>query len=154
MSQKKIKRYRALGKVFFWAYFVFLVYFLCFAEWYGRTGVKQEYRYNFELFKEIRRFIEYREELGIFAVFANLFGNILIFVPFGFSIAVASSNRGFLKTICCSFLLSLGVEVLQLVTRVGSCDVDDLLLNTIGGAFGYIFFLICNGIRRSRNGRK
>ena len=103
MSQKKIKRYRALGKVFFWAYFVFLVYFLCFAEWYGRTGVTQEYRYNFELFKEIRRFIEYREELGIFAVFANLFGNILIFVPFGFSIAVASSNRGFLKTIVVSY---------------------------------------------------
>lgn len=154
MSQKKIKRYRTLGKVFFLAYIIFLVYFLCFAEWYGRTGAAQEYRYNLELFKEIRRFIEYREELGAFAVFANLFGNIFIFVPFGFFIAVASRNRGFLKTVFCSFLLSLGVELFQLVTRVGSCDVDDLLLNTMGGAFGYIFFLICNGIRRRCDGRK
>lgn len=136
------------------AYIIFLVYFLCFAEWYGRTGVSREYRYNLELFKEIRRFIEYREELGAFAVFANLFGNILIFVPFGFFIAVASRYRGFFKTVFFSFLLSFGVELFQLVTRVGSCDVDDMLLNTIGGALGYLFFLVCNEIRRKHDGRR
>ena len=154
MSQKRIKRYRTLGRVLFLAYIIFLVYFLCFAEWYGRTGVSDEYRYNLELFKEIRRFIEYREELGVFAVFANLFGNILIFMPFGFFIAVASARRGFFKTIFFSFAVSLGVELFQLVTRVGSCDVDDLLLNTIGGALGYILFLICNEIRRRSDGRR
>lgn len=154
MSQKKIKQYRALGKVLFFVYIIFLVYFLCFAEWYGRTGVSKEYRYNLELFKEIWRFIEYREELGTFAVFANLFGNILIFVPFGFFIAVASKYRGFFKTVFFSFSLSLGVELFQLVTRVGSCDVDDLLLNTVGGALGYIFFLICNEIRRNYGGHR
>jgi len=72
-----------LGKILFVLYIVFLVYFLCFSELYGRTGTVEEYRYNLVLFKEISRFIEYREELGTFAVFANLFGNILIFVPYG-----------------------------------------------------------------------
>ena len=81
MSQRQAKRYRILGKLLFVLYIIFLVYFLCFSEWYGRTGVASEYRYNLELFKEINRFIEYREELGVFAVFTNLFGNILIFVP-------------------------------------------------------------------------
>ena len=33
--------------------------------------------------------------------------------------------------------LSLGVETIQLFTRVGSFDVDDILLNTIGGVLGY-----------------
>lgn len=135
-------------------YIFFLLYFLIFSDWYGRTGISAEYRYNLVLLKEIKRFIEYREELGAFAVFTNLFGNILIFVPYGFFISMASSARGFFMTLFYSFGLSLCVEVFQLLTKVGSFDVDDLLLNTIGGVLGYIFFTICNMIRRQHNGRR
>lgn len=152
MSHKQIKKIRTLGKVFFVLYILFLLYFLIFSEWYGRTGVSKEYRYNLVLFKEINRFIEYRVELGFFAVFTNLCGNILIFVPFGFFISVASRARGFFMTLFYSFALSLCVEIFQLITRVGSFDVDDLLLNTIGGVVGYILFAICNRIRRKHYG--
>lgn len=154
MSGRKKKIFRAVGKVLFLLYVVFLIYFLFLAEWYGRTGVSEEYRYNLELFREIKRFIIYREQLGAFAVFANLAGNILIFVPYGFFISVASRERGFFKTLFFSMGLSLCVEIIQLFTRVGSFDVDDILLNTIGGVFGYIIFLICNGIRRKHDVRK
>ncbi|MCI8767948.1 VanZ family protein [Schaedlerella sp.] len=154
MSQRQVRRYRILGKVMFVLYIAFLVYFLCFAEWYGRTEPSEGYRYNLVLFKEIMRFIEYREELGVFAVFANLFGNILIFVPYGFFISMASTSRGFFQTLFYSFALSLGVEIFQLFARVGSFDVDDLLLNTLGGVLGYILFLICNIIRRKCYGQK
>ncbi len=141
-----------LGKVLFVLYILFLLYFLIFSDWYGRTGIGKEYRYNLVLFKEIRRFIEYREVLGAFAVFTNLFGNILIFVPYGFFISMASRVRGFFLTLFYSFGLSLCVEVFQLLTRVGSFDVDDLLLNTFGGILGYLLFSICNVIRRSYYG--
>lgn len=154
MSGRKKKIFRAVGKVLFLLYVIFLIYFLFLAEWYGRTGVSEEYRYNLELFREIKRFIIYREQLGAFAVFANLAGNILIFVPYGFFISVASRARGFFKTLFFSMGLSLCVEIIQLFTRVGSFDVDDILLNTIGGVFGYIIFLICNGIRRKHDVRK
>jgi len=46
------------------------------------------------------------------------------------------------------FGLSLLVESIQLVFKVGSFDVDDMLLNTFGGVIGYIVFAICNMIRR------
>ena len=154
MSGRKKKIFRAVGKVLFLLYVVFLIYFLFLAEWYGRTGISEEYRYNLELFREIKRFIIYREQLGAFAVFANLAGNILIFVPYGFFISVASRERGFFKTLLFSMGLSLCVEIIQLFTRVGSFDVDDILLNTIGGVFGYIICLICNGIRRKHDVRK
>lgn len=154
MSQRQVRRYRILGRVMFVLYIVFLVYFLCFSELYGRTEPSEGYRYNLELFKEINRFIQYREELGAFAVFANLFGNILIFVPYGFFISMASTCRGFFQTLFYSFALSLGVEIFQLLTKVGSFDVDDLLLNTLGGILGYILFLACNIIRRKYDGRK
>ena len=148
MSNKRAKIIRAFGKVLFLLYVGFLIYFLFVAEWYGRTEIAEDYRYNLELFKEIRRFITYREQLGTFTVLANLAGNILIFVPYGFFISMASRSRGFFKTLFCSMGLSLAVEIVQLFTRVGSFDVDDILLNTIGGVLGYILFVICNGIRR------
>ncbi len=157
MSKKQAKKVRALGKVLFVLYIGFLIYFLFLSDWYGREGVMEEYRYNLELFKEIRRFIVYREQLGMFVVFSNLFGNILIFMPFGFFISMASTSSSFFKALFNSLGLSLCVEVLQLVTRVGSFDVDDILLNTIGGVLGYIVFVICNLIRRKcyvRKGKK
>ena len=139
---------RRLGKILFVLYLAFLIYFLIFPDWYGRTGLLEEYRYNLVLFKEIKRFIIYRDILGPFAVFTNLFGNILIFVPYGFFISMASRTRRFFMTFACSLGLSLCVEVFQLFSKVGSFDVDDLLLNTVGGILGYICFIICNGIRR------
>lgn len=147
MKAKSRKRFRVLGKILFILYIAFLLYFLIFSEWYGRTGEMLEYRYNLVLFQEIKRFWVYKEQLGWIS-FANLFGNVLIFIPFGFFMPMASRYRSFFLTILYSFGLSFLVEAFQLVTKVGSFDVDDLLLNTIGGVIGYIVFVICNTIRR------
>ena len=148
MNAKKRKRIRILGKILFVLYVIFIIYFLIFSDWYGRTGEMQEYHYNLELFKEIRRFWEYRDQIGMFAMFTNLFGNVVIFVPFGFFMPMASRYRSFFLTLFYSFGVSFFVECFQLVTRVGSFDVDDMLLNTLGGVIGYIVFAICNMIRR------
>ena len=64
---------RLLGKVLFVLYIGFIIYFLLFSDLYGRTGVMEEYRYNLVLFKEIKRFWQYREQLGWYAMFTNLF---------------------------------------------------------------------------------
>ncbi len=81
-------------------------------------------------------------------MFTNLFGNVIIFMPFGFFMPMASKYRSFLVTLFGSFGLSLCVETFQFFSRVGSFDVDDLLLNTIGGVAGYLLFVICAAIRR------
>ena len=46
------------------------------------------------------------------------------------------------------------VEVVQLVTKVGCFDVDDLILNTLGAAIGYGIFAVCNYLRRRHYGKK
>lgn len=128
-------------------YIVFIIYFLIFSDWYGRTGEMQEYRYNLVLFREIRRFWNYRDQVGLFAMFTNLFGNVIIFMPFGFFMPMASRYRSCFSAVFYSFGLSLCVETFQLLTRVGSFDVDDLLLNTVGGLAGYVIFAVCAVIR-------
>ena len=148
MNSKRRKRVRILGKILFVLYIGFIIYFLLFSDLYGRTGQLDTYHYNLELFKEIKRFWNYRDRVGFFAMFTNLFGNVVIFVPFGFFMPMASKYRSLFSTVFYSFGVSLCVETFQLVTKVGSFDVDDLLLNTIGGLAGYILFIICAAIRR------
>ena len=140
---------RILGKILFVLYIIFVFYFLLISEIYGRIDKMQEYHYNLVLFREIKRFWNYREQLGMFATATNLLGNVLIFLPFGFFMAMASRYRSFLNTLIYSFALSLTIELSQLFMKVGCFDVDDLLLNTIGGILGFITFLICNVIRRN-----
>ncbi len=70
----KKHRHRILGAVLFVLYLVLLTYFLFFAEEMGRSpDARAEYSYNLTLFKEIRRFILYRDILGWRAVFLNIF---------------------------------------------------------------------------------
>ena len=125
-----------------------LLYFLFFAESTGRTYEGRAYHYNLSLFKEIKRFWNYRESLGISVVMLNLFGNVMAFVPFGMILPIMHRRyRSLLHIILLSFEFSFLVEIIQLVFKVGCFDVDDLLLNTIGGMLGYVFFALLNRVR-------
>ena len=80
----------------------------------------------------------------------HLVGNILAFIPLGIFIPVLMGNKLFsgVKVLLLSLLLSLGYEVTQLVTGMGIFDVDDLMLNTLGGLIGYIVFTIAMGLKK------
>lgn len=129
--------------ILFWIYIGALVYFLFFAEMLGRAGEARGYYYNLIPLKEIRRFLVYRDKLGTTAVFLNLGGNIMIFMPFGFLLPIMSRKlRGFFRVTFLGFELSLAVECVQLVTRTGSFDVDDMILNTIGAMLGFLIYAV------------
>lgn len=151
MKKEHVKVLRICSTVIFGVYIIFLTYFLFFAESTGRTFQGREYHYNLVLFKEIRRFIMYHRNLGLTAVLLNLVGNIVAFIPFGAILPVMHRRfRSFFFMTFFTFEFSLVVELIQLVSKVGSFDVDDLLLNTIGGMMGYLIFAIMNKIRRNR----
>ncbi|MCY1434848.1 VanZ like family protein [compost metagenome] len=42
--------------------------------------------------------------------------------------------------ICLGFISSLAVETVQFIFTVGSADIDDLILNTIGAWLGYLAY--------------
>ena len=118
-------------------------YFLFFAEIMGRTNLTRTYHYNLVPFLEIKRFIIYRKKLGMTAVVVNLLGNVAAFLPFGFFLPFLSQkNRSFAYVTLISFEFSLLIECIQLVSKVGSFDVDDMILNTLGGSLGYLCFWV------------
>lgn len=140
---KKKENRKALKWLVFIAYIAGLVYFVFFAESLGRSDVGTTYRYNLVPFKEIKRFVYYFHHLGLAAVLMNIAGNVIAFMPFGFGIPMIAEHKcRFLSVTLYTFGLSLGIELIQLVSKVGSFDVDDLMLNTLGGILGYILFVI------------
>ena len=71
----------------------------------------------------------------------NLWGNILLFVPLGLLPPLLQPKmRSFWRTLLLAALVMLTVEVLQMLLLVGTCDVDDLILNLLGAALGYGLF--------------
>lgn len=145
-----MKRKIRMGTLVFLVLYLMIIVYVCFfSEHYGRTELANTYRYNLVPFKEIMRFYTYREFIGMKAFVLNLFGNVLAFIPFGVMMPIISWRyRGFFKVTGLTFLLSLSIECIQLLTRVGSFDVDDLILNTLGGIVGFCIFWVLNQIRR------
>lgn len=129
-------------------YLGLLIYFLLFAEMFGRDMTDRSYSYNVEPFREIARFVRYRHKLGFTAVVLNLAGNIAVFIPFGIFVPVLfKPDMRLWQTVFTTMAASLIIEILQLVFRVGSFDVDDILLNTVGGLIGA--WIYCTGRRRN-----
>lgn len=147
----KMKRKIQWSTVVFLVLYLLVLAYVCFlSEAYGRTEVQNTYRYNLIPFREILRFYTYRELVGNSACALNLIGNVFAFIPFGFMVPIISwKHRKFAKVMGMTFLLSLTVECIQILTLVGSFDVDDLILNTLGGALGFLLFRTMNQIRRS-----
>ena len=97
---------------------------------------------NFIPFKTVKMYIRYYDRPGLRS-FANLFGNILIFVPVG--ILLPMVHKGSKNVICMMFnvlLFIVGIEVFQLFSNFGAFDVDDIILNTFGVFLGRCLYRI------------
>ena len=73
----------------------------------------------------------------------NLLGNILLFIPIGILIPkLWKKLRNFFKFFFICLLMILAVELIQLFALLGSCDIDDVILNMTGLTAGYIIWSI------------
>lgn len=91
---------------------------------------------NFIPFREILRY-----NIGSRLFIKNVLGNMLLFLPFGFFTSYLLDNKKPLLTVVLTLVASLSIEVVQLmIGRV--FDVDDIILNVLGGTFGFYLYNI------------
>lgn len=75
---------------------------------------------------------------GFRSAWINLAGNVVLFVPEG--VLLPALFRPLRKKWRCLLVFGAAVilvELLQLLLRVGSCDIDDLMLNCLGAGIGF-----------------
>ena len=86
----------------------------------------------------LRRHDPWESALRQYAL-VNFFGNILAFLPLGLFLPLLFRQQRrfwlFLLTVTATIV---AVELLQLVTRTGALDVDDLILNLPGACLGWL----------------
>ncbi len=83
------------------------------------------------------------ENLKRFA-FGNVVGNVAIFVPFGIYLPLFKKDKRIITNLLFVFLVSLLVEIIQGFFGIGTSDIDDVILNCLGGwigILGYNFLL-------------
>ncbi|NQF16174.1 VanZ family protein [Brevibacillus sp. HB1.3] len=130
-------------------------------EWKQRMleyGVPQ-YTHLFQNTKPFQTLVDYvfhYDNYSFGTVMYNLVGNVMLFVPLGLLLPLIfmsfqSVHRVFFLTLSASLI----IETLQLLFSLGSFDVDDLLLNALGGLIGYGIFRVGAAlIRKRRNYNK
>ena len=110
---------------------VFIIYLLLLFELVSNTDM-QSYGNNFVPFREI-----FRYELFSVSFYRNVVGNIIIFIPYGVFIVYFIRKCSLIKGSFIILLTSYAIELIQ--SRIGrSYDVDDIILNFIGGIIGFI----------------
>jgi glycopeptide antibiotics resistance protein len=141
------------------SYFLFLLYIgiaailLFFSSYrqevrFGRNEVFTEY--NLVPFHTIMNYINATGYINTSIVITNLAGNILAFMPLGFFLPLLFRRYlKFRKTLFIVIASTLTVECLQYIFRVGSFDVDDLILNTVGGILGFLVFKVVSLVIRT-----
>ena len=133
-NKEKVVLYKDLMFYFFVIYILCLFYVVTFQDVSWSTS-------NFIPFKEILRY-----NVGSSLFYKNVLGNMVMFVPFGFFVSYFLKLEKLYGITLITLLTSVTIEVTQLlIGRV--FDVDDLLLNLIGGVVGFLIYKLIHNVR-------
>ncbi|WP_051422911.1 VanZ family protein [Arthrobacter sp. MA-N2] len=83
--------------------------------------------------------------------FANVVGNILIFIPLGVYVSWLRPRWAAWLTVVTVASVSVAVEIIQGVFAVGASDIDDVILNCVGGIIGILTFRLLSAILRKQS---
>lgn len=154
-----------LRKWLLWALFGWYSLWMLYLLFFQRIGWHTDMAYsqwlhqavNLVPFRTIAEFIQITKEntasgsmLFTLAI-KNLGGNVFLFMPFGLFLPILFRRQkcfwAFLGTMTLTITM---VELLQLLTMLGSCDIDDLILNVFGAVCGYGLWKCAASIRENR----
>ena len=83
--------------------------------------------------------------------FANVVGNALIFIPLGVYVSWLRPRAPAWLTMLAVASVSVAVEIIQGVFGVGASDIDDVILNCLGGIIGILAFRLLAAILRQQS---
>lgn len=133
-GSKKIVLHKEIMSLICIIYILCLYYILTYQD-IGSGGI------NLVPFKEM-----FRYSFGSYKFMKNIVGNIVLFIPFGFFTSYYLNNKKSFTPLITALIVSGCAEGIQYhIGRV--FDVDDIILNVIGGFLGYLLFICLNAVK-------
>ena len=142
-TNSKISFYKET-KLLVYVLYLFVLFQLVTTTDYGSYGYN-----NFVPFKEIMRY-----DIAAPLFWRNVVGNIVVFAPFGYIITdiiyMFTKRMNVFISFGFTVLMSSSIEFIQMF--IGrSFDIDDIILNSLGGLIGFIAFVIMKKIFKEDN---
>lgn len=121
---------------------------LLYVLFFRRIGVDYPWTYP-EYLNAMHNFIPFKSVYDLFTApvlpvsvvfrFAlNFFGNILLFIPWGVLLPACFERMRFFRRFAILTLITLiAMETIQILTMLGSFDIEDISLNMAGAYIGY-----------------
>ena len=133
-DKRKFCLYEEIFEILFLAYLVLLFQLVTSQDLPGGGT-------NLIPFREILRY-----DVGTKAFYKQVFGNILLFIPLGYFATSYCKIKGLGTITLVSLLSSITIEVTQ--HYIGrTFDIDDIILNVVGGIVGFLIYTALNAIR-------
>jgi len=142
-----MKKLIKIGLVISFTFYVFILTILLFFG--GRSNgwmadltflEYMKYSSNFVPFKTISTYINaiFSGNMNLDIPLKNLFGNLLMFLPMGIYLPYFIKRLKRISSFSVTFMIILLViKITQSISRRGSFDIDDFILNTIGALIGF-----------------
>lgn len=126
-------------------YIVVLLYFTV----TGRYS-HEEYEYKINFFTSYRWFFQYNGE----QVLRQLLINLVMLMPVGFLLPIIiNTKHKYLVTLALSLQLTVFIETMQLITKCGSFEIDDIINNFIGAVLGMLIYALCSKLLKSKTNK-
>jgi len=134
------------GKLLFLAYCIWMLWLLYGQRLqYGHSHSYREYleqSVNLQPFRTIGNYwyaaFHTSDSELLRHIVINLAGNVVMFVPLGYFLPLNWARfRRFHRFLTLVLGITISIELLQMLTMLGSLDVDDLILNLAGCIIGY-----------------
>ncbi|ACL69588.1 VanZ family protein [Halothermothrix orenii] len=133
--------YRVTMVTVFLVYLIYLFYLVFFSHQYGRDTYHGTS--NLIPFRTIYNYL--RAPCHPRVVFINIVGNIVAFLPMGFFLPlIFKKMRKATRLLISVTLVTTIIETGQLISGVGAFDIDDIILNIIGGFAGFLMYRFYN----------
>ena len=124
--------FRKIYRIFIFPYTIFLLYLM-----FLGFGREQHEANIVRLLPFVSTILFVQNTTSWESIIINLFGNIIMFIPFGFLGWLNAKYFSFKKLIVDFLSALIIVEALQYLTRLGVFDIDDLAINSLGVWIGF-----------------
>ena len=124
--------FKKIYRIFIFPYTIFLLYLM-----FIGFGREQHEANIVRLLPLVSTILFVQNTTSWESIIINLFGNIIMFIPFGFLGWLNAKYFSFKKLIVDFLSVLIIVEALQYLTRLGVFDIDDLALNSLGVWIGF-----------------
>ncbi len=148
-NKKTKKKNMKRAQIFLFVLYVLnLIYVLFLDPDFGRKSLSYlttleeylKYNVNIEPFASIRLFMNGYQNgyVTIETLLRNILGNFVVFMPMAYFLPLLfKRQRKWIIFFITLLLMITGVEICQVFLRIGSGDIDDLILNLTGVMFMY-----------------